>query len=571
MLQGAQPFHYSPLASENSIRLITIQPETSAYGLLICTLSHVEFGSRPSYEALSYTWGDNLDHRPIILDGRPFYVGINLFDALHYLRRDDQKKTVWADAICINQDDIPERSAQIQIMPHIYTRADTVIVWLGDEIASQNLMPDMPAVRKRAERLRPAETTQVAPEAWVHHKRIAGENYSPEVGYLASLVRKNDYWQRLWIIQEIAKPNEIHVCCSSRVSWDDLLCLMVSEYPDYMDTGPLRLDNVRSQVRSNDCRLMSLVLDHQRAKCRDPRDKIYGLKGLAKDAIEFPVDYRKPLTEVWHDAMVFFHQKESLPNARLISLGAQMKSMLLGDTPVLSQSFPQHPCVHSGPCPTILHLRGHVIGKVSYVGTSLSVLEAKPKEVDEWEKKIHQTFPNDDQAAAESQLLLSASLKPDHSRKFLRCHHRKSGTWITKTRESIYSSRSEPKGESAESAASADDDSPRLFHLRSTSQKGSVKMGIASSQTREGDLLVWVPEFRPAIVVRPLIDTASNLASKVRIKTTSSIFGFAWVTEDVARTELDHAERLKHFSTRDIVLKMNVGMLVDLLIHDDTK
>lgn len=39
----------------------------------------------------------------------------------------------WVDAICINQDDLEERSAQVQIMPQIYSKASCVIVWLGDD------------------------------------------------------------------------------------------------------------------------------------------------------------------------------------------------------------------------------------------------------------------------------------------------------------------------------------------------------------------------------------------------------------------------------------------------------
>lgn len=39
----------------------------------------------------------------------------------------------WIDALCINQADLEERSAQVQIMPQIYTKASCVIVWLGDD------------------------------------------------------------------------------------------------------------------------------------------------------------------------------------------------------------------------------------------------------------------------------------------------------------------------------------------------------------------------------------------------------------------------------------------------------
>lgn len=40
---------------------------------------------------------------------------------------------LWIDAICINQADLEERSAQVRIMPRIYSNADCVIVWLGDD------------------------------------------------------------------------------------------------------------------------------------------------------------------------------------------------------------------------------------------------------------------------------------------------------------------------------------------------------------------------------------------------------------------------------------------------------
>lgn len=39
----------------------------------------------------------------------------------------------WIDALCINQGNLEERSAQVRIMPQIYTKADCVMVWLGDD------------------------------------------------------------------------------------------------------------------------------------------------------------------------------------------------------------------------------------------------------------------------------------------------------------------------------------------------------------------------------------------------------------------------------------------------------
>lgn len=39
----------------------------------------------------------------------------------------------WADAICINQQDIYERNSQVLLMRHIYEGAEQVLIWLGKD------------------------------------------------------------------------------------------------------------------------------------------------------------------------------------------------------------------------------------------------------------------------------------------------------------------------------------------------------------------------------------------------------------------------------------------------------
>lgn len=42
-------------------------------------------------------------------------------------------RTMWIDAICVNQKDNAERAAQIGWMVHVYARDEKVLVWLGRE------------------------------------------------------------------------------------------------------------------------------------------------------------------------------------------------------------------------------------------------------------------------------------------------------------------------------------------------------------------------------------------------------------------------------------------------------
>lgn len=60
----------------------------------------------------------------------------SLCKALTRLRHHLKPRYIWADAVCINQVDEEEKSQQVQLMPLIYRKAKSVLIWLGDE--SQN-------------------------------------------------------------------------------------------------------------------------------------------------------------------------------------------------------------------------------------------------------------------------------------------------------------------------------------------------------------------------------------------------------------------------------------------------
>jgi hypothetical protein len=86
----------------------------------------------PTFFALSYVWGDPARTHQITIDGKKHGITENLYGALRDLQRDaigDMK--VWADAICINQDDLAERSDQVFLMREVYHFAAEVRIWLG--------------------------------------------------------------------------------------------------------------------------------------------------------------------------------------------------------------------------------------------------------------------------------------------------------------------------------------------------------------------------------------------------------------------------------------------------------
>ncbi|KAK8850936.1 HET-domain-containing protein [Apiospora arundinis] len=95
--------------------------------------------SIPPWEALSYAWGTSTTYSRIKIGERFIKISANLGDALRRLRcRSGAKapepgRRLWVDQICINQEDIPERSQQVQLMYSIYEKAKDVNVWLGPD------------------------------------------------------------------------------------------------------------------------------------------------------------------------------------------------------------------------------------------------------------------------------------------------------------------------------------------------------------------------------------------------------------------------------------------------------
>lgn len=129
---------HEPLPDFDSLRLLRID------GLddddLHCSMRVAAIGNDIEYTALSYCWGMNEDGdatpcERIFIDGLPMAVTRNLY---HGLRRICAKLgtlkcgLIWIDAVCINQSNIPERTAQVARMADIYSNAAEVIAWLGE-------------------------------------------------------------------------------------------------------------------------------------------------------------------------------------------------------------------------------------------------------------------------------------------------------------------------------------------------------------------------------------------------------------------------------------------------------
>jgi len=119
------------------IRLLDLLPSKTPESNIQCTLRTVSLigGLQQSggFEALSYTWGDPTIQKDIIVNDHQVKVTQNLESFLRQRRHDSETVSLWVDAVCINQQDLDEKNAQIPLMNLIYAFANRLTVWLGPE------------------------------------------------------------------------------------------------------------------------------------------------------------------------------------------------------------------------------------------------------------------------------------------------------------------------------------------------------------------------------------------------------------------------------------------------------
>jgi hypothetical protein len=261
------------------------------------------------FNALSYVWGDTNDRTTIIVNQLLVTIPKSLAECLNSLRHKtashakvlgQKPLTVWADAICINQQDLLERTLQVQMMGDIYSSARKVVVWLGEGTEYTDYALDMMNSAKFREQLEDRKVPERSP---------LEEEIMVDVIFKEVLCKKK-WWQRLWVRQEfiLATAEPVFCCGCKIITWSYLLSCFLSfprswNYPDIenkwqecrkkinisLDEGsaetgihPIALHRIRESFIQRRalpfCDIFQYVL--RNASATDPRDFIYGLLEL---------------------------------------------------------------------------------------------------------------------------------------------------------------------------------------------------------------------------------------------------------------------------------------------------
>lgn len=326
---------YRPLdAQSQQIRLLRILPSTEFEAPLHCSISVASLRADPPpiYQALSYVWGDPGQNAEINIEGtdRPTTIGLNLSLAIRYIRHNSDVVVLWADALCINQEDPQERMHQVRTMGLVYSGAKEVIAWLGEENKdtkiAMELLESWAKLINMSNSFKAMRGVPSGPAIKEQLDKVlnAAPNSRANLALLA--LAKNPYWTRVWICQELSLgKNVVFQCGRSSTTLFFLVevleavsAVFLKFVPSLGTTTLLPILKLQSSnmfhmlemvQRLRGMKWESLPLSHlnklRRMRSTDPRDKVFALLGFVALDGPFPEliapDYEKSTEQVYLD------------------------------------------------------------------------------------------------------------------------------------------------------------------------------------------------------------------------------------------------------------------------------
>ena len=300
---------YKPLdRMRREIRLLRISRESEG-AVVSCELLHRSLEDEIQYSALSYYWGAAGNFATILVDDIEITIRETLHCFLQRLCSHLNPILIWLDCICINQNDTFERSWQVSLMQEIYESAEKVYAWLGEGDA------DCLFAMKYA-RLKSHGSTNLP----IAHPKLLTQ-------YFEQLFMQ-PYWSRTWVIQEAVLAKQFWLLCGNEmILWDNLMLTFdhlldntaISSFPHsasrkidfWDDTEPEEYTEACSRfIRFKEARcsrgkysLLELAELFRQHNCTDPRDKLYGLRGIASNGEFLRVDYDHSTPHVFFEAL----------------------------------------------------------------------------------------------------------------------------------------------------------------------------------------------------------------------------------------------------------------------------
>lgn len=214
----AQPHfkHEALLDARKFIRLLTLHSGQNDEPLR-ASLTPQPLSHDLHFEALSYMWGPSEPKQLFQLNEQEFLLRPNIHAFLRRLRYHSKDRVLWLDAVCIDQNNISERGDQVSLMREIYSSCRQCLVWLGESIPRGDEVIEMFA------------GNPVDEQGMTDLNNLIFLLYRHDLAESFRALLTNDYWSRVWMIQETTLPAKVIV---------------------HLGGSSCLLDNVPTQVRA---------------------------------------------------------------------------------------------------------------------------------------------------------------------------------------------------------------------------------------------------------------------------------------------------------------------------------
>jgi hypothetical protein len=199
--QGTEMFKYKPIEGRKTIRLLRIN-QGQLSERIQCRLEDVQLGTSVAYEAVSYVWGNSKREKSILVDDGILPITKSSYDIIHRRRSMWRDQLIWIDHVCINQDDMVEKASQVELMEDIYKGATRVIAFLGHSTNAHLVQSLFAKLHFKKEGLGMSAESIKA--------QNLGASKNPQWSALAEFFG-NQWFRRIWIIQEAAFAEELHL------------------------------------------------------------------------------------------------------------------------------------------------------------------------------------------------------------------------------------------------------------------------------------------------------------------------------------------------------------------------
>lgn len=224
---------------------------------------------------------------------------------------------VWIDGLCIDQNNIQERNAQVALMARIYKTAISVRIWLG---------PEDKHTRQVYEALNKPPHDIAADRVSCEDLKAVGEFFS------------RSWFRRKWVIQEICLAGSLEMYCG-RFALNTNTSVFASlrnnkTVHQVLYNASLEATNLfelrhwitseLARTRSyfggawtvpSEISLVGLIRLTWGFACTDPRDSIFALLGILAGTTQkkaMTVDYTRPTADVFTDAARHFLEGRKL-------------------------------------------------------------------------------------------------------------------------------------------------------------------------------------------------------------------------------------------------------------------